>query len=218
MSSVSDQTKKWMSAFGREYTKRNTFSTAQLDALWKERYGISRSALNHAFLSGIDPSIRILEVGSNVGQQLLVLREMGFEKLYGVELQLHAARLAKTRTKNIEVVQGTVFRIPYADQSFDLVFTSGLLIHINPSEIVAALREIYRCSLHYIWGFEYFAERYTDVNYRGYTNLLWKTNFASLYLSLFKDLELVKETRLTNLGNPQNLDSMFMLKKSEEER
>jgi len=75
--------------------------------------------------------------------------------------------------------------IPFKDGYFDMVFTSGVLIHISPGNINRVLDEIYRCSREYIWGFEYYADDYTEVNYRGHESLLWKTNFPKLYLDRF---------------------------------
>lgn len=92
------------------------------------------------------------------------------------------------------------------------MFTSGLLIHIAPSDIKVVIQEIHRCTKKYIWGFEYYADKYTEIVYRGKKNLLWKANFPKIYLELFKNLKLVKEKRLKYLNN-DNIDAMFLLKK-----
>lgn len=217
MSVAAKQTKHWMGEFGREYTDRNALSLGELEAMYKQRYGFERSHLNHMFLGSMKPSISILEVGSNVGDQLRLLQRMGFARLYGIELQRYAAELSKLRTNDIELVQGTVFRIPCRTGIFDLVFTSGLLIHINPSDITHAMQEIHRCSRKYIWGFEYHADKYSEATYRGHKDLLWKADFAKMYLDQFKDLQLVKEMCLKNTDNPDNVDSMFLLAKKVEE-
>ena len=110
------------------------------------------------------------------------------------------------------MIQGSVFNIPFKNGCFDLVFTSGVLIHLSPSDVAYAMKEIYRCTKEYIWGFEYYASEYTEVTYRGNKNLLWKADFAKLYLELFDDLELVKEERLKYL-NCDDVDSMFLIRK-----
>ena len=93
-----------------------------------------------------------------------------------------------------------------------MVFTSGVLIHISPTNVPEALREIYRASQKYIWGFEYWAKEPTEIPYRGHRNLLWKANYAQMYVDLFGDLELIKEEKLKYISN-ENIDSMFLLKK-----
>ena len=201
----------WQS-FGKDYNNRNFYSPTELDDMYNERYGISRSEMNNVFLGDIDRDAKILEVGCNVGQQLRHLQLMGFENLYGIEIQQDAVEMAKSRTKNINIIQGSAFDLPFKDANFDLVFTSGVLIHIAPKNIKKVLEETYRCSKGYIWGFEYYADKYTQIAYRGRDNLLWKANFAGLYLNLFDDLELAKEKRVKYLEN-ENIDTMFLIRK-----
>jgi len=209
---MTKQMEKWSGDFGKDYTDRNVFSLEELDALYKSKYGVTRTELNQRFLEGMDRSIRVLEVGSNVGNQLLCLQSMGFVNLYGIELQSYAVELSKARTKRINIIEGSAFDIPYKDGYFDLVFTSGVLIHISPSDIIRALREIFRCTREYIWGFEYCADEHTEITYRGHKELLWKANYAKLYLEQFEELKIVKEERLKYLTN-DNVDAMFLLKK-----
>jgi len=209
---ITEQMKKWTGEFGEEYTNRNALSLKEMELLCKRRFGITRTEMNLRFLGGLNQSISVLEVGSNIGNQLLCLQKMGFKKLYGIELQEYAVELSKTRTKNINIIQGSAFDIPFKNNFFDLVFTSGLLIHISPSDINKVLNEIYRCTKNYIWGFEYYSDEYTQVNYRGHTELLWKTNFAQLYLERFDNLDLTKEEHYKYLDN-DNVDSMFLLRK-----
>jgi len=212
MIEMTKQMEKWSGDFGKEYTDRNAFSLEELDTLYKSKYGVTRTQLNQRFLEGMDRSIRVLEVGSNVGNQLLCLQSMGFVNLYGIELQSYAVELSKARTKRINIIEGSAFDIPYKDGYFDLVFTSGVLIHINPSDIVWALREILRCTREYIWGFEYYADEHTEITYRGHKELLWKADYAKLYLQRFEDLKIVEEERLKYLDS-DNIDTMFLLKK-----
>jgi pseudaminic acid biosynthesis-associated methylase len=212
MPEITEQMEKWAGEFGKEYTDRNALSLEDMDALYERNYGQTRTELNERFLEGVDRSIRILEVGSNVGNQLLCLQKMGFSNLYGIELQSYAVELSKSRTRRINIIEGSAFDIPYKDGYFDLVFTSGVLIHISPSDIALAMREIYRCTREYVWGFEYYADKYTEVTYRGHSDLLWKADFARLYLDQFGDLEIVKEQRLKYLDN-DNIDTMFLLRK-----
>lgn len=212
---MNDKTKQmdvWSGDFGQEYTDRNPHSPAEMDPLYQEHFGVTRTALNQEFLGGLDRSIRILEVGANVGVQLQTLQAMGFQNLYGVELQSYAIERAKQLTKGINFIQGTAFDLPFRDGWFDLVYTSGVLIHISPTDIRRALSEIVRCSRRFVWGFEYYAETYTSVPYRGRTDLMWKTNFGRLYTTEFPGLRLVRERLLPRLGTA-NVDQMYLLEK-----
>ena len=217
MFQITEQMKKWMNQFGKEYTDRNASSLDELDQLYRNNFGITRTELNNLFIGEIDRNARILEIGSNIGNQLLLLQKMGFKNLYGIEINSHAIEFSKRRTKNINIIQGSSFDIPFKNDYFDIVFTSGLLIHINPRDIEKAMKEIYRCSRKYIWGLEYYSEEYQEILYRGEENLLWKANFSKLYLGLFDGLGFIKEKKLEYLNN-ENIDIMFLLRRKVNEQ
>jgi len=215
MSKITEQIKEWMGKFGKEYTDRNVLTLNEMDEMYRKEFGVTRTELNDFFVGELNRDIKVLEVGSNIGNQLLLLQKMGLKNLYGIEINSYAVEFSKSRTKNINIIQGSAFDIPFKDEYFDLVFTSGLLIHIAPSDTKIVIQEIYRCTKEYIWGFEYYADKYTEIVYREKKNLLWKANFPKLYTELFNDLELIKEKRLKYLNN-DNIDIMFLLKKRSE--
>jgi pseudaminic acid biosynthesis-associated methylase len=204
----------WKGQFGREYTERNTFETDALDELYRKNYGVTRTQINEKFLRDIPKDARILEVGCNTGNQLALLQKMGYRDLSGVELQPYALEIARSRTEGITLKEGSVLSLPYQDAAFDLVFTSGVLIHIAPADLPRALSEIHRCARTYIWGMEYYATEITEVNYRNQNGLLWKMNYARRYQESFPELTLVKEERLPYLENP-NTDTVFLLRKTQ---
>ena len=59
-----------------------------------------------------------------------------------------------------------------------------------------------------------YAPQMTEVAYRGHAALLWKTDYARLYLEQFPELELVREERLRYLDN-ENIDAAFLLRVAE---
>jgi pseudaminic acid biosynthesis-associated methylase len=204
------QLEHWRSDFGREYTDRNSLTPEGLDELYRKNYGTSRRELNQRFLADIPRTARILEVGCNEGNQLCALREMGFQHLYGIEIQEYALRKARARLEHAQLALATAFEIPYPDGFFDVVFTSGVLIHIAPSDLAKAQREIHRCAGGFIWGFEYYSPEQMEVAYRGHRSLLWKADFAKLYLDLFDDLNTVRVEQVPYLDDA-NVDCMFLL-------
>jgi pseudaminic acid biosynthesis-associated methylase len=206
------QIENWESDFGRKYTDRNSLTPEGLDALYQKNYGITRREINDRFLVDIPRDARVLEVGCNEGNQLCMLHDMGFHHLHGIEIQEYALRKARTRLEAAELVKATAFEIPYPDGFFDVVFTSGVLIHIAPDDLPVATAEIYRCAKRWIWGFEYYAPQMTEVVYRGHNSLLWKTDYVRRYLEQFADLELVREERLRYLEN-ENVDTAFLLRR-----
>ena len=206
------QTSVWKGEFGRNYSDRNTFDVEGLDDLYRQNYGIARSEINRTFLEGISAEASFLEVGCNTGNQLLMLNQGGWKNLSAVELQPYAAEIARQRLPNVRIELGSALALPWPAQSFDVVFTSGVLIHIAPTDIPRAMAEIHRLSKRYIWGMEYYAPTVTEVRYRDHSSLLWKMDFARAYLERFDDLELVKEQRLPYLDS-KNVDTVFLLEK-----
>jgi pseudaminic acid biosynthesis-associated methylase len=206
------QMETWTGDFGREYTDRNSLTLADLDSVYQKRYGVTRRELNARFLSVVPADARILEVGCNLGNQLLLLQEAGYRDLYGIEIQEYALTKARSRLSGVQLVQATAFDIPFADKYFDLVFTSGVLIHIAPDDLPKAIGEIHRCVRSFIWGIEYHSSEPAAVNYRGHQELLWKMDYAKFYLDHFDDLELTKSEHLPYLDSP-NVDCMFLLRK-----
>jgi pseudaminic acid biosynthesis-associated methylase len=204
------QVQVWTGDFGRQYTDRNAYTTAELDELYRRNYGITRTEINQRCLKDVSRSARILEVGCNMGTQLLLLEQMGFSNLYGIEIQSYALKRARERLASAVLSEASAFAIPYPDSFFDLVFTSGVLIHIAPADLPSALAEIHRCARQWIWGFEYYAPETTEVVYRGHKSLLWKTDFARAYLEQFQDLQLVREDRFRYLDH-ENVDTAFLL-------
>lgn len=203
----------WKSDFGRDYTDRNTLDVEPLDELWLRNYGIARSAINEKFLHGIEKHASFLEVGCNAGNQLLLLAQMGWSNLSGTELQAYAVEIARSRLPHATLKQGSALSLPWPDRSFDVVFTSGVLIHISPSDLTRAMDEMYRVSKEYIWCSEYYAPEVTRITYRDRAELLWKMDFAGLFVDRFPDLQLVREQRLPYLQNG-NVDTVFLLRKT----
>jgi pseudaminic acid biosynthesis-associated methylase len=208
-----EQIRTWTSDFGREYTDRNSHSLAELEELYHRNYGIGRREINRRFLEDIPRDALILEVGCNIGNQLLLLQQMGFTNLYGIEIQSYALERARRLVAGAKLLRASALALPYPDRFFDLVFTSGVLIHIAPPELSRALAEIHRCTKRWIWGFEYYAPEMTEVRYRGHSALLWKTDYARHFQEQFCDLELLREERLRYLEN-ENVDTVFLFRRA----
>lgn len=212
MAMTTKQLEKWAGEFGRAYVGRNTFSPDRLDAIYKRMYGVTATKLTVDMLGRLDKNMRILEVGSNVGNQLILLQKIGFKNLCGIEINRYAVEKAKKRLKGIDVICGSAFDIPFKDGFFDLVFTSGVLIHISPKDIKKVLSEINRTSSKYIWGREYYSQKYHEVKYRGRKNMMWKGDFSRMYTEMFPQCRVVRE-KLLKYVDSDNVDAYYLIKK-----
>jgi ubiquinone/menaquinone biosynthesis C-methylase UbiE len=135
----------------------------------------------------------VLEVGCNRGDNL----EAFTCEAVGVEPNAHAREEAEEA--GFTVWAGTAHELPAPNNSFDLVFTMGVLIHIPPNMLSRSLREIHRVAGKYILAVEYDAEFPTPVDYRGVRAGIWKRQYGHEYISRFKDLLPVASGRAPEL-------------------
>lgn len=199
----------WSGEFGEEWTERHPLSVEELDTTYRNHFGIARTELNELFLDSLNRDSRILEIGANVGTQLEALRQMGFDDLLGIELLDYAVERAREERPDTPIYFGEAGNLPFEDDKFDLIFTSGVLIHIPEERLVSTLQEITRCTRQYVWGYEYFADERTEITYRGQEGMLWKDDYATAYAE-HCPLELRKEVRLPYVDESV-CDSMFLL-------
>ena len=211
--SITKQETTWKGEFGKEYTDRFYQGIDEIESRFIDDYGVSRRELDREFLGSLDRSIKILEVGCGVGMKLYSLQQLGFTNLCGIDVQRYAVERSKQVHSSMDIICGRANDIPFKDSYFDVVFTSGLLIHISPENIHEVLSEIYRCSSKYIWGWEYYSDSYEKVVYRENEELLWKADFAKLYIEHFPDLVLVKSKRVELQKEKGKNNQMFLLKK-----
>jgi pseudaminic acid biosynthesis-associated methylase len=199
----------WSGEFGDQYTNRNI----NIDQSTYNKFGITRTAMNQDFLDCLDINT-VLEVGCNRGEQLNCLYQSNKERdYYGIDINEYALHEARENNLNLNVIKGSALNIPFKDNYFDLVFTSGVLIHIHPDNLKHVMSEIYRCSKKYIWSFEYFSVDCKEINYRNNEGFLWKNNFSRLYQEYFPDLKLIKEEFYEYKDGSGNIDNMFLLTK-----
>ncbi len=212
---TTEQIKTWTGDFGADYTERCTFeSDDAFNALYEKRYGVGRDAINAEWIGQLPRDARILEVGCNIGNQLRALQRLGFNNLYGIDVQRYAVERAKAGCQDIDIIVGSAFDIPFKDGFFDLVFTNNVLIHIAPDMIGDVMDEMVRVTSRHIWGFEYYAPEFTTINYRGNDDLLWKANYPQLFLDRQPGmLEMTRSQIFDCLDEPGNQDICYLLTK-----
>ena len=209
----------WAGDFGREYTDRNSRPLDEWNEFYRGIYGHTKLEMNAAFIGELPREARVLEVGCNTGMQLVGLQAMGFENLYGIELQAYAVEKARAFVRGVNILQGSGFDLPFKDNYFDLVCTNGVLIHIAPEDLPRIMGEMVRCSKRYVMGYEYYAPDTTAINYRGNKGFLWKTDFARVFLENHPELRLVKQQLYPYINDAEqgNQDVMFLLEKVQPE-
>jgi pseudaminic acid biosynthesis-associated methylase len=182
---VSSQLERWQGEFGREYTDRN-----EVD--WRTRVETLRRIVPTETQS-------VLEVGCNRGHNLLALREvLGPDaNLIGSEPAEYPRQQA--HDQGLLAYDRSVYDLPEhrIEHQFDLVMTSGVLIHIPPERLDEALTSIHSVAARHILAIEYYAAEDTAVEYRGHQDMLWKRDYGYHYLRLFPSLTCVSMGDLT---------------------
>ena len=188
MSEETPQIKLWSGGFGYEYSKRsgNALTDQALHRL-RRNWGLMLSR-------AVSPQPQsALEVGANIGRNLIALSDL-VPQLHAVEPNLKCCEEMRVNPQltSVNVHQGHAFSLPYEDGAIDLVFTSGVLIHVAPEDLLKATNEIVRVARNYVLCIEYFSHEPTSVQYRGLgEGYLFKRDFGGWYLDHYPELKVV---------------------------
>ena len=129
--------------------ERNPGTAEALDALWMKLYGLTRTECVECCLADVPRDAKVLEVGTSSGAQLSVLGGLGFGDTYGVDL---CGMSANPRP----CAKADAIFLPFADDAFDVVMCSGMLIHIPPGHLRReAISEMLRVSSRWVMVTEY---------------------------------------------------------------
>ena len=115
-------------------------------SLGRERR-LRRQLVDHGRVSAGEA---VLDVGSGTGTLLRTVRDAVHDvgRLCGIEpsseMIEHARRLANDAGVTLELEQGFADRLPFPDQSFDVVFCSFVIHHLPPATTRAAFGEMRR--------------------------------------------------------------------------
>lgn len=178
---MNTQTDFWRSQAGNDYITRNSPTPAQLSGrvkMWDE------------ILDKMVAPYTVLEVGANVGVNLNVMKRIlpPCVHYYALEPNKKACEILQAEAIAHVIINGDASDINLKDGSIDLVFTSGVLIHIKPSNLLRACREIVRVSARYVVAAEYFSVTPMMKEYRGQEDLLWTRDYGAFYLENFPEL------------------------------
>jgi|TARA_B110000495_G_C23032160_1_gene615088 trans-aconitate methyltransferase len=136
---------------------------------------------------------------------------MGFNNLTGVEINKNTYEIAKRNDPSINWIHSSIDSFE-PDEPFDLVYTSLVLIHINPKVLIPIIKKMLKLSKMYVFGFEYYADTLTEIAYRGHQNVLSKQNFPSLFKQLEPSLKEITIEKIP-YKNSDLVDVVYLFKK-----
>lgn len=181
------QLELWRSKFGIEYASRkNNRITEEGTRRLMRDWG---RMLQHAVTPKPESA---LEVGCSAGRNLVALRHF-VKELHAVEPNAAACAAVRANPdlEGVTIHEGDGSNLPYEDGSIDLVFTSGVLIHVAPKDLGRIVDEIVRVARRYIICIEYFSHEPQQVKYRGMEGFLFKRDFGLSYLERHPNLRVL---------------------------
>lgn len=87
---------------------------------------------------------KILEIGAGTGRDSFPLVELGAE-VYQLDYSMNSLKIMKKiaveEKMDVTIIGGDTFRLPFKDETFDVIFHQGLLEHFRHAQAEALLRE-----------------------------------------------------------------------------
>lgn len=145
------------------------------------------------------PVASILEVGCGYGKQLRNLRKKTMAKLTGVDFSPTQLKKAEELgLGDILVYEADAQKLPFADQEFDLVFSSAVVLHHPPPNAARILSEMIRVAKSYVVHNE-------DTNI---SSTRYGYDLSRVYEGL--GLEIVKCCKISSAANPERTQFLIV--------
>jgi len=122
--------------YWNKYWSENTGIVKFVNFL-KERYFLN---IVHRYLRNFKQNTKILEVGCGNGN---LIEKFPRNKVIGIDFSSIAIKKAKMKKGEFPLIMGDVFKLNFDNNSFDLVFSNGLVEHYI-DRVEEIIREKYR--------------------------------------------------------------------------
>jgi pseudaminic acid biosynthesis-associated methylase len=172
---MNEQQMFWAKNYADEYIEKNKDFDFDLGVEgWKKMLAKSENISS------------ILECGCNIGRNINFLNFIFPESNKSIiEISKPAFDFVTKKYHLDSSFNGSIEESNF-DRKFDLVFTIGVLIHINPENLILTMEKMFNYSDKYILIGEYFNRTPTMIEYQGQLNKLFKQDFGKLFIENFK--------------------------------
>ena len=95
----------------------------------------SHRFLEKPMMKGMIPNLdgkKVLMLGCGTGEEGVYLQKFGAKELVGIDISHESIKIAKDTFPEFEFCVGDMHKLPFEDESFDLVYSS-LAIHYSPT-------------------------------------------------------------------------------------
>lgn len=172
---TNEQERFWAQTYANRYIERNNSFDNELGLkAWRR------------MLAKAERVESILECGSNIGRNIGFLEQLLPEaKKSIIELAAEPYRKVTEGYPLDRSFNGSILDSDFAAASFDLVFTSGVLIHIHPDKLLANMAKMFDYSRRYVLIAEYFNRTPVMIEYQGERDRLFKSDFGKTFATTF---------------------------------
>lgn len=203
-----EQEEFWSGQFGNDYIERN-----KDNALFGTRINLWTKILERT--KDVES---VIEFGSNIGLNLKAMKIINPKMNFAaIEINHKAVDILKNDAllkDSVDIYEQSIVEYN-PEKMYDLAFTAGVLIHINPDELQNVYEKLYKSSKKYICVAEYYNPSPVTVTYRGNQERLFKRDFAGELMDKYPDLQLVDYGFTYHRDNNFPLDdsTWFLLEK-----
>jgi pseudaminic acid biosynthesis-associated methylase len=172
----SDQENFWAHKYAEEYiNKNNKFDNIIGSEAWKFMLKNIKSDISD-----------YLELGCNIGRNLDQIKIVFPNATASIiEISKPAFEHVTAHHQIKKSFNGPILESSFEKNSFDLVFTVGVLIHIKPDLLLDHMKLMFDYSKKYVLMGEYFNRTPVSIEYQGKMNLLFKRDFGKLFIETF---------------------------------
>lgn len=127
----------------------------------------------------------VVDVGANIGRNIGFLQDSNLlpnASYTAIDINEQALRQLNSNFPNTKTIQSSIQTLDCGD-TFDLVFTSGVLIHISPDNLHQVFDKLIKLTSKYCILIEYFNRTPIELSYQGRSKLLWKRDFGRDFLN-----------------------------------
>lgn len=173
----SEQEIFWQDKYSLDYIQKNKDFNLKLGVeAWNKIINVFPDKPNNFLECGCN-------IGRNIEQLSYVLPEA---KPSIIEISPDAYSVVTQRFENLEYkVNKPILEASLPKEYFELVYTIGVLIHINPEQLIEHMCKMYDFSSKYILMGEYFNRTPVSLVYQGEKERLFKRDFGKLFIENF---------------------------------
>lgn len=176
MSFNSEQEKFWANTYAGDYIRKNSQFDQELGAkAWSRILKEVKGEVGNYLECGCN-------IGRNIEQIKLALPEA---KPSIIEISHPAFEFVTARHKFEHAFNGPILDSQFEKGTFDFVFTMGVLIHINPDQLLDHMAKMFEYSRKYILIGKYFNRTPMMIEYQGEKDKLFKRDFGKLFIENF---------------------------------